>query len=79
MPPFQRDSRRDRLHGSHRARRTVVQPVQLSLIPDPHPAPPATLVGHLPEEAVAVAITLLANVIAKAAVGVEIEEVAHDE
>lgn len=56
-----------------------MQPVQLSLIPDPHPAPPATLVGHLPEEAVAVAITLLANVIAKAAVGVGIEEVTHDE
>jgi hypothetical protein len=55
-----------------------MQPVQLSLIPDPHPAPPATLVEHLPAEAIAGAITLLASVIAKAAVGVEIE-VACDE
>ena len=56
-----------------------MQPVQLSLIPDPHPAPPATLAGDLPTEAVAVAITLLASVIAKAALGVGIEEVACDE
>ena len=48
-----------------------MQPVQLSLIPDPTlappaPAPPAPASG-LPAEAVAVAITLLAGVIAKAA------------
>jgi hypothetical protein len=50
-----------------------MQPVQLSLIPDPHPAPPATLTGHLPAEAVAAAIALLAGVIAKAAaVGIEV-------
>ncbi|MGH3739202.1 MAG: hypothetical protein ACRDT6_26930 [Micromonosporaceae bacterium] len=50
-----------------------MQPVQLSLIPDPHPRPPATLVDHLPEEAVAAAITLLAAVIAKASVPAGIE------
>jgi hypothetical protein len=50
-----------------------MQPVQLSLIPDAHPAPPATLAGQLPAEAVAAAITLLAGVIAKAAAGVGIE------
>ena len=53
-----------------------MQPVQLSLIPDPGPAsstepvlapPPAQTVEPLPAEAVATAITLLANVIAKAA------------
>lgn len=50
-----------------------MQPVQLSLIPDPHPAPPATPAGDLPEEAITEAITLLARVIAHAAVGVGIE------
>ena len=52
-----------------------MQPVQLSLIPDPAPAPiidPALvelmpMVERLPTEAVAAAIALLANVIAKAA------------
>ena len=53
-----------------------MQPVQLSLIPDPVPTPitdpvlalaPAPMVEQLPAEAVATAITLLANVIAKAA------------
>ena len=45
-----------------------MQPVQLSLIPDPHPRTPATLVEQMPAEAVATAITLLAAVIAKAGV-----------
>jgi hypothetical protein len=53
-----------------------MQPVQLSLIPDPVPTPITGLVlvveltpmvEQLPPEAVATAITLLANVIAKAA------------
>ena len=49
-----------------------MQPVQLSLIPDLHPAPtadppPAPMVEQLPADAVMTAITLLANVIAKAA------------
>jgi hypothetical protein len=56
----------DRLHASHRPRRTSMQPVQLSLIPDPHPRPPAVLAGQLPETALAAAIALLAGVIAKA-------------
>jgi hypothetical protein len=43
-----------------------MQPVQLSLIPDPYPQPPAALVESLPADAVATAITLLAGVIAKA-------------
>ena len=53
-----------------------MQPVQLSLIPDPVPTPVigpvlvvelTPMVEQLPPEAVATAITLLANVIAKAA------------
>jgi hypothetical protein len=43
-----------------------MQPVQLSLLPDPHPRTTATLVERLPAEAVATAITLLATLIAKA-------------
>jgi hypothetical protein len=51
-----------------------VQPVQLSLIPDPAPISDPALTGelmpmveHLPTDAVAAAVALLANVIAKAA------------
>ena len=48
-----------------------MQPVQLSLMPDPMPVSPALVppapVGGLPSEAVAVATALLAGVIAKAA------------
>ena len=47
-----------------------MQPVQLSLLPDQHPATPAVLVEQLPAEAVAMAITLLAAVIAKVGVPV---------
>ena len=47
-----------------------MQPVQLSLIPDPRPAstagpPPPAMVERLPADAVTMAIMLLANVIAK--------------
>jgi hypothetical protein len=55
-----------------------VQPVQLSLIPDPHPRPAATLVEQIPAEAVAAAIMLLAGVIAKASV-VAMQVVTGDE
>ena len=63
-----------------------MQPVQLSLIPDPPPismadplpAPPAPAVEQLPADAVTAAITLLANVIAKAAAPSR-SEVAGDE
>jgi hypothetical protein len=44
-----------------------VQPVQLSLMPDQVPAPPADLIGSLPETRVAAAIKILAGLIAKAA------------
>jgi len=48
-----------------------MQPVQLSLMPDPAPSPPALVPAApargLPVEAVAVATALLAGVIAKAA------------
>ena len=48
-----------------------MQPVQLSLMPDPAPTPsgavPAVPAGALPTEAVAAATALLAGVIAKAA------------
>ena len=50
------------------ARRTIVQPVQLSLLPDQVPAPPPELIGQLPGSQVETAITLLAGLIAKAAV-----------
>jgi hypothetical protein len=54
-----------------------VQPVQLSLIPDPHPRPteqpPGALAEQLPEQAFAQAITLLAGVIAKTATPEELE------
>jgi hypothetical protein len=44
-----------------------VQPVQLSLIPDQLPAPPATLIDHLPAAQVEAAMVLLARMVAKAA------------
>jgi hypothetical protein len=64
-----------------------VQPVQLSLIPDPIPTSPtqpppvalAPMVERLAAEAVATAITLLANVIAKSAAATTGSEVAGDE
>ena len=61
-----------RLHGSHRARRTTVQPVQLSLLPDQVPAPPPALIGHFPAAQVEAAVALLARLIARAqAAGLE--------
>jgi hypothetical protein len=46
-----------------------VQPVQLSLLPEEHPAPPAMLIARLPDTHVAAAIVLLAGLIARAAAG----------
>ncbi len=43
-----------------------MQPVQLSLADGQTPAPPPAMVEHLPEADLAVAVTLLAGVIAKA-------------
>jgi hypothetical protein len=56
-----------RLHGSHRPRRTPVQPVQLSLLPDQVPAPPVMLIAQHPEAHVTAAVILLAGLIARAA------------
>ena len=44
-----------------------MQPVQLSLLPDQMPPPPAALVEQLPAPQVEVAVGLLARLIAKAA------------
>jgi hypothetical protein len=55
-----------RLHESHRPRRTIVQPVQLSLLPDQVPAPPPDLPARLPGSQVTAAIMLLAGLIARA-------------
>jgi hypothetical protein len=57
-----------RLHETHLPRRTIVQPVQLSLLPDQVPAPPPELIGQLPGSQVETATTLLAGLIARAAV-----------
>jgi hypothetical protein len=67
---------RGRLHGSHRARRTTMQPVQLSLLPEQDPVPVPQALGHLPEAETAEAIRLLAGLIAKAAA---VEEGTGDE
>jgi len=57
-----------------------VQPVQLSLLPDQVPAPLPDLIGQLPEEDVAAAVTLLAGLIARAqAAGVAGTAGARDE
>jgi hypothetical protein len=55
-----------RLHESHRPRRTIVQPAQLSLLPDQVPAPPPDLLAQLPGSQVTAAITALAGLIARA-------------
>jgi hypothetical protein len=46
----------------------IVQPVQLSLLPELVPAPLALLIARLPEADVAAAVTLLAALIARTAV-----------
>src|ERR1700680_901087 len=68
FPPVLRSSG-SRLHGSHHARRTTVQPVQLSLMPDQVPAPPPDLIGQLPAPQVDAAMALLARLITRAAAG----------
>jgi len=55
-----------RLHETHLPRRTIVQPVQLSLLPDQVPAPPPDLLAQLPGPQVTAAIMLLAGLIARA-------------
>lgn len=46
-----------------------MQPTQLSLMPDQLPAPPASLLGQLPEAPLAAAIAALATLIAKTVTG----------
>ena len=55
-----------RLHETHLPGRMIVQPVQLSLLPDQVPAPPPDLIGQFPGPQVEAAITLLAGLIARA-------------
>jgi len=55
-----------RLHETHLPRRTIVQPVQLSLLPDQVPAPLPDLIGQLPAGDTAAAVALLAVLIARA-------------
>jgi hypothetical protein len=59
-----------------------MQPVQLSLIPEPVPAPPRPAEGPpvegLPADAVAAATALLAGVIAKAAAPSGMEAVSDE-
>ena len=54
-----------------------MQPAQLSLLPTQYPAPPQIVLRQLPETEVAEAIGLLAQLIAKAALGQD--EVIDDE
>src|SRR5262249_23066169 len=65
FPPVARRSG-SRLHESHRPRRTIVQPGQLSLRPDEVRAPPRDLLAGLPGSQIRAAITALAGLIAKA-------------
>ena len=55
-----------RLHETHLPGRMIVQPVQLSLLPDQVPAPLPGLIGQLPDSHVAAAVALLAGLIARA-------------
>ena len=55
-----------RLHENRLPGRIIVQPVQLSLLPDQVPAPLPELIGQLPGPHVAAAVALLAALIARA-------------
>lgn len=57
---------RGRLHGDHRARRTTVQPVQLSLTAEAGPTPAPALTGALPPDLLDAATQALGRLIAKA-------------
>jgi hypothetical protein len=56
-----------------------MQPVQLSLLPEPDPAPLALLIARLPEADAAAAVTLLAALIARTAAGISVREVTGGE
>jgi hypothetical protein len=57
---------REQAARTHLPRRMIVQPVQLSLLPEEVPAPLPDLIGQLPGEDVAAAVALLAGLIARA-------------
>jgi len=52
---------------SHLPGRTIVPPVQLSLLPDQVPTPLPDLIGQFPENDVAAVVALLAALIARGA------------
>ena len=58
---------RSKLHGSHQARRTTVQPAQLSLLPDQVPAPPSQLASQLPPPIAQAAAAIVTRLIIQAA------------
>src|SRR5215467_14457248 len=62
-----------RLHETHLPGRILVQPVQLSLLPEAVPAPLPELISQLPGPQAAAAITLLAGLIARAHAAVAAE------
>jgi len=69
-----------RLHENRLPGRMIVQPVQLSLLPEQVPAPLPELIGQLPEDNVAAAVALLAAVIARAQTAASVTaQVAGDE
>ena len=68
-----------RLHETHLPRRMIVQPVQLSLLPDQVTAPLPDLIGQFPGQQLEEAIALLAALIAKAAGTAAAEAEAGDE
>ncbi len=55
-----------RLHENRLPGRMIVQPVQLSLLPEQVPAPLPELISQLPDSHVAAAVALLAGLIARA-------------
>jgi hypothetical protein len=57
----------------------IVQPVQLSLLPEQVPAPLPGLIAQLPQDHVAAAVTLLAGLIARTQSAAIATEEAGDE
>jgi hypothetical protein len=68
-----------RLHENHLPGRIIVQPVQLSLLPDQVPAPLPELIGQLPADGTAAAVALLAVLIARCHAAVTPPQEAGDE
>ncbi|HEX8005598.1 MAG TPA: hypothetical protein VF482_04125, partial [Trebonia sp.] len=68
-----------RLHENHLPGRIIVQPVQLSLLPEEVPAPLPDLIGQLPADDTAAAVELLAALIARCRAAVTPPQGAGDE